>query len=122
LIYSKTFVGYRLVANRARPCWRLFLQLQERVRIEALVVRADSRPARCADSQRRDGVLERHDHGIEFDVGIVGLLRHLVQDRLPSYDVALFYPLSQFLNRKLPHHVDEEVVLLRFCKWVFTGG
>lgn len=25
LIYSKTFVRYRLVANRARPCWCLFL-------------------------------------------------------------------------------------------------
>lgn len=83
-------------------------------------MRADSRSARGADSQRRDGVLERHDHGIEFNIGIVGLFRHLIQDRLPGYDVALFYPLGQFLNRKLPHHVDKEVVLLRFCKYVFT--
>jgi len=91
---------------------------------------AHSRPAWGDNAQGRDWVLERHDAGANFDVGVIGLFHHcynishvrdvscrrplhtLIEHRLPRDDVALLDALCELVDRELPDQVDEEVVLL----------
>lgn len=79
LIDGKRLVGYGFAAYRTRPCWRLFLELEERVGIKTLVVGAYSRPAGSDDAQSGDGVLERHDTRPYLDIRVIGVFHHYLQ-------------------------------------------
>jgi hypothetical protein len=56
------------------------------------------------------------------DVGIVGLLHHLIQHRFACYDVAVRDALCEIIDRELLRQIDEHVELLLIVSVCIRGG